>query len=551
MKITPSRNININQSFKAATISINSFSDTHGNIQLADKAYQELKDKRDDVFCKEEKGKKNVFAICGDWFMDGAKKGYYSNPEKNNAFFQLDMLNAFITKIKKLTGNTSFLFTPGNHEFDGGVPLLDKILSKLDAKVLMTNLHIPTSNGLSSSISSGKIVNQEIVEVEDDKNPDLKHKVLFLGISPVNLEYYQKNCTGLNLLNNVRIAQKKVKEDDYQATMNDCKHRIEEFKKENPNGVVILMSHTGVEFADNLAKRADIDFVLDGHEHKEKIRYVEKTPIIPLSQNFKKMVNLKLHFNDDGEFSSYELKTLAPLKNEKKGELSKLYETLFHKDTKKQYSIISDSLSKEDFGIEQVRVGNSHLANFITDSILEEIRKEQPDVDFFGLNSSAIRSGLELSEKPSVSHFDVMNVLSGIKEEDGQIMLTEMSGKEVLETVIDNILFNSLMPTKNPIMQYSGLSVDKTAMLQGYDIGCELEDLYRFVVDTNTGKPIEADKSYIFANAEKYFDKTDNSQIKNIKKRSKKIGYTVPELFERHFANASEPLVAKREVRYK
>lgn len=552
MKVSSLQNSNLftQASFRAATVNINSFSDTHGNIQLADKAYQEIKDRREDIFCREGKGKKNIFAICGDWFMDGAKKGYYSAEHKPKSFFQRDILNAFIALVKGLAPNTDFIFTPGNHEFDGGIKLADDVFANLDSDILVTNMHIETSNGFLRSISKGKILNQKIIEVEDDKNSDLKHKILLLGVSPVNLKYYQKNCQGLTLLDNVQIAQQKVEEHDYQATMSECKQRITDFKQKNPDGVVVLMSHTGVNFADNLAERAEVDFVLDGHEHKDQIRYVNKTPIIPLSQNFKKIVNLKLNFNDEGKLSSYELKSFNPTKNKKQGILTDLYNFLLSKDVEKQYTIETDKNIKE-LSIQNVRTGNSYLANFITDSIIEEIREEEPNVDFFGLNSSAIRGSLKVSKKPEVSHFDVLNAVSGIREEEAEIMITKMSGKEVLDIVMDNILFNSIMPKKNPIMQYAGLSVDKTAMLNGYDVGCKLESLYQYVIDTNTGKPIEKDKTYIFANTEKYFDKTDNSEIKELKQRSYKIGFTVHELFERHFENATSSLIAKCDVRYK
>ena len=151
-------------SFKAATVNINSFSDTHGNIQLADKAYQELKDRRDDVFCKEGKSKKNIFAICGDWFMDGAKKEYYSAEHKPKSFFQRDILNAFIGLVKGIAPDTDFIFTPGNHEFDGGIKLADDIFANLDSDILMTNIHLETSNKFSRSIAKGKIINQKIIE---------------------------------------------------------------------------------------------------------------------------------------------------------------------------------------------------------------------------------------------------------------------------------------------------------------------------------------------------------------------------------------------------
>ena len=112
-------------SFKSAVININAVSDTHGELARADNALQTIKDLNQDIFVKEEKGKKNIFAICGDWFMAGAKKGFTQNPDKPLALFQLDILNEFINQINSIQNN-SVLFTAGNHEFDGGVSYLIK-----------------------------------------------------------------------------------------------------------------------------------------------------------------------------------------------------------------------------------------------------------------------------------------------------------------------------------------------------------------------------------------------------------------------------------------
>lgn len=550
MKILLHRNINYNPSFKSATVNINALSDTHGELAYANCGLEEMRSRKDDIFCKEGKGNANILAITGDWFIDGSKKGYYSSPNKEKAKFQLEILNGFISQIKEMAKNTTTLFTPGNHEFDGGVKLLDSILENLDAEVLMTNLHLPTSNGLTRSISGEKIINQKIVEIEDDKNDKLKHKILFLGVSPVNLQYYQSDCSGVDLFDNVLKPQRNVKENDYQVTLLECKQRIEKFKKENPNGVVILLSHTGVEFADNLAKRTTVDLVFDGHEHKDSIRYVNKTPIIGMSQNFEKIVNTTIKFDDSGKCSFLDITSFNPKQNKNKGFLFDLYSRIFREDTKNQYSLKTKFANVKKLSLDGVRTGNSFLANFITDSVLKEIRKEQPDVDFFALNSSAIRHSLSVSKKPEISHFDILNVLSGIREEDGKVMITEVSGLQLLEMIVDNLLFNSIMPKKNPIIQYSGLFINKTTILDAYEMGCLPDELSSLVIDMNTGKKIDLNKKYKIANVEKYFDKTENSKIARMKSKSTYLGHTVHELFERHFENSQDNLVADCDIRY-
>lgn len=552
MKINPlSSNYNTHPAFKAAFVSINALSDTHGNLLYANNALEELRENKEDVFYKEGCGRANILAVCGDWFMDGARKGYLSNPERENAKFQLDILNGFINQVKGIAQNTISLFTPGNHEFDGGIPLLDNVLANMNADVIMSNLDIKNSEGFAKSISGNKILNEKIVEVTDDKNPNLKHKLLFLGVSPVNMYAYQKDMKGVSFLNNIRKSQANVKKEDYQETLDDCKQRISRFKKENPNGVVILMSHTGVEFSDNLAKESSIDLVFDGHEHKDEIRYVNGTPIVPLSQNFKKLVNAKININDEGKLNGIYLSSYFPLKNKKAGPLQYLYRMLFYKDIKPEYTIKPSLDGIDKLDVEGIRKGNNFLANFVTDSILAELKKKDSTIDFFALNASAIRHSLNVSDQASVSNFDIMDVLNGIKESEASVMTTKLKGIDITYMVLDNFLFNRELPEKNPLIHYAGLQIDRTGMIKAYDEGASLEELSKFIIDVSTNKCIDTNKNYKIANVEKYFNKSQNDVIKRMKDFSEYTGDKVQHLFRQHFLESGGSLYANCDVRIK
>lgn len=550
MKIQP-KNLYFNQTFKGATININAFSDTHGEIFLANSALEEMKQRQTDIFVPQEKGYANITAICGDWFMDGSKKGYKTAPNKESGRFQLDIFNEFMKQLKEIAPDNKAIFTAGNHEFDGGVKLLAQIFRDIDAEILMTNLDLQNSPAFETSISDGKIINQKIMEVEDDKDPNLKHKVLFLGISPVNMIYYQRKLDGLKFTENVEKSQHFVTKEDYKKTLSDCKERIKQFKEENPKGLVVLLSHTGVKFADNLAKEAPVDLIFDGHEHKDDIRFVNRTPIMPLSLNFKKIVNAKIKLDDNGEIDNIKLKSFSPLENKRKGPLLKLYKKLFKEDLRPTYSIKAQKPQVKKLDITGIREGNNFLANFVTDSILEEARKKDSTIDFFALNSSSIRRCLKVSSKPSISYFDINSVLSGIKEEEGQIMTTQVTGKELAYLVIDNFLFNRKAPSSNPIIQYSGLIIDRTNLLKAYENNDSLETYTQFIIDENTGETIKPDRIYKIANVEKYFDKSKNYYIKELKKSSEYMGVSVQKLFKEHFVSSANNLVARCDVRVK
>ncbi len=537
--------------FKAANVSINALSDTHGELLLVNNALEEMRSRKQDIFCKEEKGKANVMVICGDWFMDGKRKGYSTNPDLENGYFQLAMLNEFIKQIKNISQNTITLFTPGNHEFDGGVYLLDDILSKIDSEVLISNLDTENSPGFEKSIAGNKIINQKIVEIDDDKNPDMKHKMLFLGICPVNMQVYQKNLTGVKLSDNINKPQKCVTKEDYQDTLEICKEKISKFKEENPDGIVVFLSHTGVDFADNLARESHVDIIFDGHEHKDNTRIVNGTPIIPLSQNFKKIANAKIQIDDNGKINKIELKSFSPLANKTKGILLKFYCKLFRTDIRKKYKIQASAPDVKLLDTNGIRQGNNYLANFVTDAVLTELKKQDSDIKVFALNASAIRRPLQVSDKNSVSLFDIMNVLAGIKDDDGQIMTTDVTGRELAYIVLDNLLFNKDYPEKNPIIHYSGLSIDKTKILEEYSGVEDIADLAEFITDTDTQEPIIPDKIYRIANVEKYFNKSTNPQIRDLKNKSQYINKSVQELFRQYFENNKDNLYANCDIRIK
>lgn len=549
MKISAvNNNIKI-QSFKGATVNINAFSDTHGELILANNALEEMRSRKEDIFCKEGKGKTNVLAICGDWFMDGGKTGYTAEPNKPLAEFQLKVLNTFIKQINKLAPHSANLFLPGNHEFDGGVSLLAKILAKINADVIATNIDFKHSPEFNDIIQGNKLVKEKIITVDDDKDPDKTHKVMFLGVIPVNLVKYQKNTNGITPIDNIKKSQAEVERADYSKTIDYCKDKISQFKEENPDGIVVFMSHTGVEFADNLAKESTVDLIFDGHEHKDEIRVVNDTPIIPLSQNFKKIVNTKLKINDNGKLDNIQITDIKPAQNHKQGILSKLYLRLFKEDLKKLYSIQTEKPNIEALDIDGIREGNNYLANFITDSILEEAKKKDPTINFFALNASAMRHPLNVSEEPQISPLDIMNVLAGITEVDGSLMITEVTGKELSYMVADNYLFSKETPDKNPVIHYSGLITKREQIWEALENGVDPYELTEYIIDAETNMPIEPDKTYKIMNVEKYFNKSKNSVIKDLKAKSEFTGNKVQELFKNHFTKSNGKLTAKCDKR--
>ncbi len=524
--------------FKGATININALSDTHGHLESVDSAYQTMT--KNDTFIKENKGCKNYLIIGGDWFISGGKKGYRTNPDKPLAKFQTEMFNKFINQIKKNFPDLTTLFVPGNHEFDGGAKIFKDAVDELDADVLISNLDFNNKGILKKEIQEGKVIDSKIDSIKDDKDPNLRHYVLNLGVSPVNLEYYNETDGEINLVENSKVCQKDFDPKNYQKTKEVILNKVKDFKQKYPDGTVILECHTGLGFADDCAKEGVFDLIFDGHEHKDEIRTVNDTPIVALSKDFKKIVNAKIIKDDSGKTKSLQIKSYNPLKEDfKTGEIGKFYQKLFQKDFKNIYTIKSNSGLKE-LNTDSVRHKNSGLANFITDAVLSEIKKRDDTIQIFALNASSIRGGFKISNKPSISPFDVSKSLDGIVPEVADLYVTDVSGEELSYMVLDNFLFNSKDIERNPLIQYSGLIIDKTSMMRDYQNGNSLKDLCKYITLKETGKPVTPDETYRIANPEKYFIKAHNDELKNMINKSKPLGLNVHDLLKEYFENNKE-----------
>ncbi len=532
MRISP---IQKSFNFKGATININALSDTHGHLELADCAYQTLME--NDAFERDEKGKANFLIIGGDWFISGDKKGFQSNPARPLAKFQEIIFNKFIGNIKKTFPNLETIFCLGNHDDDGGNKMLLENIKNIDAQTIVSNLDIQNPGDFEEIVREGKLTDSKISFVPDDKKPGFAHAVLNLDVCPVNFAYYQKESKNLGLVDNVKVAQKFVKPEDYEKTMQKVIAQIDDFKEKYPQGTVITTLHTGVDFAQNLAEQRKVDLIFNAHEHKRGIEYINGVPIVQLSQNFLDVINAKITKDDDGKTSKIKINVMHP--DDKKfppGEIEELRKAIFKEDLKKKYRINKKGFDVF-FEIANVRSSGSHLANLITDAILDEIKQKDNSVQIFALNASSIRGGFKLDEKngKNVSFFELSNCLDGLSPEQAEIYVNEVSGEKLAYMILDNLLFNQIDTEKNPIIHYSGLIIDKKGMLNAHENQAGLKELCKFIILEETGKSIDPEENYKIANVEKYFIKSKNEKIRDLKQNARPIGLNARNAFENHF----------------
>lgn len=547
---TPIYNIN----FKGATLNINSFSDSHGNLEKLDAFYQAFEENKDEIFLDDKKGNQNALVVVGDFFIAGDTKGYKTNKNASSNDFQMKFFNVFINKLKGLVPKNVSYFIPGNHEFDAGEKYFKQILNSINAKVIASNLDFKNSPVLEDEIKNDKIFQTDILEIDDDKDPSKKHKALFLGISPVNIPAYKKGMKGIKFIDEASEGQDAVTKEDYERTFNKTIQLIEEFKKDNPKGLVIVSVHTGVDFAKNLANEMgdNISLILNGHEHKNDDETINGVNIINLSQNFEKFANIKLSVDDDGNLKSIsEPKTYKPLLNfGKEGIIQKIFYKVFCDDWEKEYKIRVDNPKLKSLDNEGVRYQNNYLANFITDSILSQIQKTNPDVDIFALNASSIRGSIDTLNAGGANNLQMIEVLGGITHKDAELYKNKVSGKELMVLIVDNLLFNETSPERKPLMQYSGLIIDKKSILDGVHSGKSLDELMEYVIFAKNGKNIETDKDYTIANTVKYFAKSKNKFINtNLFNRAQVLNLNAKDSFRAYIEENKDNLYAKCDIR--
>lgn len=532
-------------SFKGAQMSITAFSDTHGQLEDIGSFWEEIEKNKDDIFLKEGKGKKDVVAVAGDWFMAGNVKGYKSNPDYNSQKYQLLFFNKLMKMFSRMSKSITSIFTIGNHELDAGFEEFSKCARKLNSQIVSTNVDLESSDVLKHHALRSKTI-----EIQDDKDPSLVHKVLFLGVSPGNMSYYNKKLEGIKFSDDVYKPQSKITPDEVKNSINAVKKEIEEFKKENPKGAVVLLDHFGGTFQDELLRqKLPVNVILSAHEHLDYDELKGSTLIVKLFQNFKKFENVKINFDDNGDLSGIKTHAYYPKGLSGTNEMQDFYERVFKKDIEQSYSIPArDGIC--DLELKGVRYKNSYLANYITDVILNRIQKRIPETDFFALNASAIRGPLKTKEGGEVNNINILLTLNGIRNEDANIMLSRVTGREILYMIVENVMSNAQSREKNPLNHYSGLSYNKTMLIKGIQMGLDEKNLISFIRDKN-GEPLDLDREYLLANVEKFFLKSKNPFIKELytSNRTAMTLLNAKEEFKKHFEENLNEVSASKEIR--
>lgn len=545
-------------SFKSSQVNILSTADNHGDILAMPQIIKAVESNKRDMFERaDEKGTLNLFAIAGDFFLNPKKSGFLTNPKNLNGDIQHNFLKKIIQTVRKTAGEKNdfdTVYTPGNHCFDGGDKWLFDKLDKTPMTTVMTNINLAKSPLVQDLMAGNKnITTEKIYEVQDNKNSDLKNKILVLGVTIPAMDYYSPNLlVGSEFYDNTNKNDVLLESEDLQNTFQVVEDRVNKFKKENPKGAVVIMSHTGNKISSLMAERIpEIDLILNGHDHKEFEILKGKTLILSHGQNSKFLRASQLQFDDCGKLSEIRAR---------KFDITK-YEPIARKDTKIQ-EFVNENL-KEDLTPlvyfknenlknselvldDSIRYANNVIANYTTSAIKGALaEKGYPEVDAVGIPGSIFRNGLKSHERRStLDNIDLLKMFDGVNEDLSGVQIGKITGQELTDLIIENVSNNLISRTRNSLIQWSDIQVNRSLFKK---IKNNQSDLPYYdaikIRNKKTGEfePIKLDKEYSILMSDKYLvkDSPHISAPSKIKEKFVKIPETYDSLFRKHLESVN------------
>ena len=465
-------------SFKAAQVNIIGTGDNHGNLHSLPLLTETVKENKEDIFIKaEDKSTLNIFAVVGDWCINPSKKGFLTNPNLTNGEIQAKFLDKTIDYIKQVAGKKArfdSIFTMGNHDLDGGDSFMYKVMNSKKRKTLVTNADLENSPGLKKVMKKNPNITTKLVyEIPDDKNPNLTHKVLFIGATIPSMKFYNPGLLkDMDFYDDVNKKDANLKKEDLQKTIEVIKKEVDDFKEENPKGVVVMLSHMGGTISNMIREEVpQINVILNGHDHKNLTSLVGKTNINSLGQNNELIKSINLKFDDNGDLTTTNLNTFFTNTTVKDdldvNPLTKFLDESFKEDTKPIVSLkdIMGNEAELNYG-DVIRYQNSHLANYLTSAVKRSVRNitGQNDV-IVGLQSSIIRGGI----KDGSTNLDIMKIFDGVSEDLSDVRIGQVTGEELVGMISENIKANLQAPKRNTIIHWSDIQIDRTLLSEIFE----------------------------------------------------------------------------------
>ena len=553
---------NQNLSFKSGKLNILAMSDNHGNVRTLPNVEKTVKKFRNEIFPKsDEKSTVNVFAIAGDYFINPSKRGFRTqmNRKKTNGDVQAGFLTKLIHSVKNMlnpTSNFETVFTMGNHDLDGGDRFILNTLSSQPLTTLVTNVDMEKSPIVENLMKQGKdFVKSKVVEIDDDKDPNLKHHALFLGVTIPAMDFYNPGLLKeMEFYDNSNKKDAQLKEGDLQQTFECIRQQVSKFKKEYPKGAVILLSHTGNRISEMIRDQVkDINIIINGHDHLEKTtpQGQTTTTIFSMGKDNELLRSLSLEFDDFGDLkpiSEISERLYRPLNADMNDGQSSEIKDFMDENFKEDVTpiVVVRGLSGEidilDYD-ESIRFSNSYLANYLTSAVKSSVRKIRPSIDAIAIQSSIIRGGI----RDKSSNLDLMKIFDGVSEDLATVKVGKVSGKQLVDLIAENVNDNLKNKTRNTLLQWSDIQINRTLISQinsGEVKDKKYEDAIK-IRDKQTKEfvPIVLDQDYEILLPQKYLLKENIKSPKLIRDQFESIEGTYDSFLRQYLDDVNYEVV--------
>ena len=497
--------------FKAAEVNIIAMSDNHGNVHNLPKLVGTIEQNKGDIFKKaDEKSTLNMFAIAGDFFMNPHKKGYMTKPELSNGDIQANFLNKVVNTVKGFVKNNfDTVYAPGNHCYDGGDEFLYNKLKDEPVKTLVTNVDLEKSPLVSDLMKTHPdIVTSKVYEVQDDKNPALKHNVLFMGVTIPSLK---GKLTKTELYDNNNKKDTQISEADLQKTFEVLNKQVQEFKEKHPKGAVVLLSHMGAPISKMIENNVpNINVILNGHDHTRDNANDGKTMINSLGKDNEIVKSVNFKFDDDGNLKDVGFNMFITENSAENKDVKAFLDKNFVEDVK---PLVKMKGASELEYSDKIRYANTELTNYLTSTVAEQARKEMPDLASIALQSSYVRGGI----KEGSNNLNLLKIFDGIDVESQNLNVGNVKGSEIVDIIAKNVKSNLQAPTRNTLIQWSDFQVNRS-LIEQIEAG-KSDNTYQDAVkcrnqQTGEFEAIDMNNDYKILLSNKMLSKKDFAQVR-------------------------------------
>ena len=541
-----------NTSFNSAQLNILAMADNHGNFLSLNPIAKLVEDKKNYIFKNaSDDSTMNVFAIAGDYFMNTTKRGFFTDPRLTNGDIQYNFLQNLIKNIKKQAGeNSKFetLYTLGNHCFDGGDEWILRTIKKAPMTTIMTNIDQSKSPYAKAMIQENKnIVTSKILSIPDNKSK-MEHQVLFLGVTIPTLNYYAPGVVyHTQFYDNSSKNDSMLNKFDIENTILSVKEQVDKFKREHPNGAVVLLAHTGNSIAKIISEEVPrIDVILNGHDHKDTNDTIGRTQIFSLGQNNDFVKSINLSFNDFGKLENiksniyYTKPYIKAARND--AALNDFVVQNIGKDLVPLVNFNDKKLKKQKIVLDDtIRYSNNIIANYVSSGIKEAAKLKVPQLNAIGIPSTIFRNGLKSNEdRTTFNNIDLIKMFDGVSEHLSEVKVGNITGEELIELVLENAKNNLKDKTRNGLIQWSDIQINQkllSEILSGKNTKVKPAVAVK-IRNNKTGKfeTIRHQKNYCILMSNKYLVKNNNSiRIpQRIRPKFYSIGETYDSLFRKY-----------------